>query len=265
MARSTARRGRRRPSWPCPGTCCCASSAWLDFTVGLLQSTLLWNGIVTALTAALLWLTAVRLGYRDRTGMALGLLFGLATIAWPYANHFFGEPLSALSLLLAFYGIAALAAERRLAGWMLVAGIGAGLAIATVTAHALLIAILGVYAAGRLVATAPPARCADAAAPAGGSLLARRRPRFAVPRCWSPAALLLLLQPGALRQPVRHRLSLRQRRRLHQRPFWQGFWGLIFSPYRGVFWHTPLFLASIVGVRALLPPPPQRGASPSRR
>ena len=30
----------------------------LDFTTGLLQSTLLWNGIVTALTAALLWLTA---------------------------------------------------------------------------------------------------------------------------------------------------------------------------------------------------------------
>ena len=28
-------------------------------------------------------------------------------------------------------------------------------------------------------------------------------------------------------------------------PIWQGFWGLIFSPYRGVFWHTPLFLASL--------------------
>ena len=37
--------------------------------------------------------------------MLLGLLFGLATIAWPYANQFFGEPLSAFGLLLAFYGI----------------------------------------------------------------------------------------------------------------------------------------------------------------
>jgi hypothetical protein len=39
----------------------------------------------------------LRLGYRDRTGMGLGLLFGLATIAWPYAKQFFGEPLSALA------------------------------------------------------------------------------------------------------------------------------------------------------------------------
>jgi hypothetical protein len=29
-------------------------------------------------------------------------------------------------------------------------------------------------------------------------------------------------------------------------PFLTGFWGLIFSPYRGVFWHTPLFIASVV-------------------
>jgi hypothetical protein len=28
-------------------------------------------------------------------------------------------------------------------------------------------------------------------------------------------------------------------------PIDQGFWGLIFSPYRGVFWHTPLFFATL--------------------
>ena len=28
-------------------------------------------------------------------------------------------------------------------------------------------------------------------------------------------------------------------------PFLIGFWGLVFSPYRGVFWHTPLFVASV--------------------
>ncbi|MEZ4558534.1 MAG: phospholipid carrier-dependent glycosyltransferase [Caldilineaceae bacterium] len=116
-----------------------------DFTVGMLQSTLLWNGIVTALTAALLWLTAARLGYGERTGMALGLLFGLATIAWPYANHFFGEPLSAFSLLLTFYGILAWRRTRGL-GWMVLAGVGAGLAITTVTAHTLLVGVLGLYA-----------------------------------------------------------------------------------------------------------------------
>ena len=83
----------------------------------------------------MLWLTAVRLGYRDRTGMVLGLLFGLATIAWPYAKQFFGEPLSAVSLLGCFYGLLAWRQTGRWR-WLVVAGIGAGVAIATVNAHA---------------------------------------------------------------------------------------------------------------------------------
>jgi hypothetical protein len=74
--------------------------ARLGLPWGLLQGTLLWNGVITAATAILLWRTATRLGYDDRTGLILGLTFGLGTIAWPYANHLFGEPLSALGLLL---------------------------------------------------------------------------------------------------------------------------------------------------------------------
>ncbi len=52
--------------------------AGLDVQFGQLQATLLFNGILTAWTAGLLWLTAVRLGYRDRTAMILGLC-----LAWP--------------------------------------------------------------------------------------------------------------------------------------------------------------------------------------
>jgi hypothetical protein len=29
-------------------------------------------------------------------------------------------------------------------------------------------------------------------------------------------------------------------------PIWQGLWGLLFSPYRSVFLHTPLFVASVL-------------------
>ncbi|NJN81602.1 MAG: hypothetical protein HC802_04490 [Caldilineaceae bacterium] len=92
----------------------------LGVSLGMLQGTLLWNGVLTALTAGLLWLTANRLGYGNRVGALLGLLFGLCTIAWPYANQFFGEPLSALSLLTCFYGLlsfCAPAAALDVAGW----------------------------------------------------------------------------------------------------------------------------------------------------
>ena len=52
------------------------SFAKLNVSLGLLQGTLLWNGLVTALTAALVWLAASQLGYSDRVGALLGLLFG---------------------------------------------------------------------------------------------------------------------------------------------------------------------------------------------
>ncbi|MEZ4621259.1 MAG: hypothetical protein R2867_37950 [Caldilineaceae bacterium] len=100
--------------------------------------------MVTVFTAALLWLTVRRLHYSDWIGILLALLYGLATIAWPYANHFFGEPLSALSLLCCFYGIL----SYRLTGyfyWILGAGIAAAVAVMTVVAHTLLVAVLGLY------------------------------------------------------------------------------------------------------------------------
>ena len=78
--------------------------------------------------------------------MVLGLLFGLATIAWPYAKQFFGEPLSALSLLLCFYGLLTWRQRGRW-WWAALAGLGAGVAVATVTAHALLVGWLALWVA----------------------------------------------------------------------------------------------------------------------
>jgi hypothetical protein len=210
----------------------------LNVGIGQLQATLLWNGIVTAMTAALLWLTARRLGYGDRTGMTLGLLFGLATIAWPYANQFFGEPLSALSLLIVFYGMAT---WRRAGGWwwLALAGAGAALTITTVTAHTLLIAIFGGWwlvdwllrrrtAPG--VENSIPALLAGAAAFAAPIVLA--------------GALLALYNFVRFGSPLETGYHFDSGEGFST-PFLTGFWGLIFSPYRGVFWHTPLFIASI--------------------
>jgi len=228
----------------------------LDFTVGLLQSTLLWNGIVTALTAALLWLTAIRLGYNDRTGAALGLLFGLTTIAWPYANHFFGEPLSAFSLLLTFYGILSWLRTRS-AGWMFLAGIGAATAITTVTAHTLLIGILGLYAlAGWWFSPGiaePEVNGSEGENPQAASSM-QQNPRstqqlfigliaFAIPVLIG-GGLLLSYNQARFGSPFDTGYHFDSGEGFTT-PIWQGFWGLIISPYRGVFWHTPLFIVTL--------------------
>jgi hypothetical protein len=222
------------------------SIARLDIQIGILQGTLLWNGLVTALTAALLWLTVTRLGYSDRAGLALGLLYGLATIAWPYANHYFGEPLSALSLLTCFYALGTYRLSGRLR-WLWLAGLGAALAVATVTAHVVLVGLFALYWlwveasnlwGARAVLRQEVARVAlrlflavsAFGAPllvAGGLLLWYNRVRFG-----DPFVTGYHFDSGEG----------------FTTPFWQGFWGLIVSPYRGVFWHTPLLLATPIGL-----------------
>jgi hypothetical protein len=210
----------------------------LDISLGLVQGTLLWNGLITALTAALLWLTAAALGYGDRTGCVLALLFGLTTIAWPYAKTFFGEPLSAFGLLLTFYSLLRWRQERAVV-WALIGGIGAGLAVATVTAHIFLVGALAVYGAfGTL---------------AGGSRAGDRRTSGWL---WTVAAFLgplaaagvFLLWYNAVRfgNPLTTGYHFESGEGFTT-PILQGLWGLLISPYRGLFWHTPLFVASLVG------------------
>ncbi len=73
--------------------------------VGMVHGMLVFNNLVTSATAGLVFFYALRLGYSVRVGVALGMLFALGTIAWPYAKTLFQEPLLSFFLLLAAYGL----------------------------------------------------------------------------------------------------------------------------------------------------------------
>jgi hypothetical protein len=80
--------------------------AWLGLVVpwwGVVQTAMLLNVLVTALTGALIFLYVRRLGYGQNTAVVTSLVFGLGTMAWPYAKYFFSEPLTGLCLLAAAY------------------------------------------------------------------------------------------------------------------------------------------------------------------
>jgi hypothetical protein len=214
-----------------------------DVSVGLVQGTLLWNGFVTALTALLLWATANRLGYDDRTGAALGLLLGVGTIAWPYANQFFGEPLSALALLTCFWGMTGWLQTQRWS-WALLAGIGAGLTLTTVTAHGLLVGALAAYGFVTPWLGQWWARRA-------GALVGRRVNLGEWLAGVAAFALPLLIAGGLLLWYNWARFGNPLDTGYHfdagegfTTPLWAGLWGLALSPYRGLFWFTPLFVAS---------------------
>ncbi len=70
---------------------------------GLMQTVWLLNIIVTALTGVVLFYYGVLLGYRERTAIIGALLFGAATLAWPYSKTFFREPLFTLLALMCAY------------------------------------------------------------------------------------------------------------------------------------------------------------------
>ncbi|MBC7224299.1 MAG: hypothetical protein H5T59_08525, partial [Anaerolineae bacterium] len=173
---------------------------------------------------------AARLGYGRRVAAACGLLFGLGTIAWPYARQFFGEPLGALGLLWAAYALYEGTSGRRARGWFLAAGLGLALAVATTTVNALMVPLFASYA---WAAGAP------------------RTPRR---RAWGLALLLAGVAVGfawvALYNVWRFGHPLESGYHFGSGEGFtsnvlQGGYGLLLSPYRGFFWYTPLAWLSV--------------------
>ena len=109
-----------------------------QLTVGLL------NPILTALTCAVLFLLGTSLGFGDRMSLALTLIFGLGTIAWPYSKGFTREPLLALLLLSSFYaGHRFQKTNHR--RWVLIAGIASGYLVFSKFIHAIVVPLFLAY------------------------------------------------------------------------------------------------------------------------
>jgi hypothetical protein len=70
--------------------------------VGQVQALFLLNIIVTALTAAAIFGIIQLLGYSIPIGLVISMLYGIGTIAFPYARTYFRDPLAALFLTLAW-------------------------------------------------------------------------------------------------------------------------------------------------------------------
>jgi len=118
---------------------------WLGLFVplwGVVQTTMLLNPLLTALTGTLVFLYVRRLGYGQSTAVVTALVFGLGTMAWPYSKYFFSEPLSGLCLLGAAYFLLGEASGRpayRSLVRIALSGFVLGLAVATRFANAVLV------------------------------------------------------------------------------------------------------------------------------
>lgn len=89
-----------------------------------------YNAIVTAIGCVLLFALARLLGYSQAVSIIATLIYGLATLAWPYSKYDFSEPTLVMFLLTSIYLIFRWAQDRR--GWfLLLAGLSALCAAAT--------------------------------------------------------------------------------------------------------------------------------------
>ncbi|HAL62529.1 MAG TPA: hypothetical protein DCP08_09005 [Chloroflexi bacterium] len=204
--------------------------AWLGLIVpfwGFVQTTLLLNVAVTALSGLLVFLYLRRLGYSWEVGLLMALLFGLGTMAWPYSKYFFSEPLTGLALLAAAYFLLRFR-ETQTTRDLALAGTSLGLAIATRLATA---AIAPLFLLPLLAYSLPD----------------RVSYRRLIP--FLAAFLIPLILWGLLIGGYNY---LRFENPLvtgylpeesFRAPLLTGLAGLLISPGRGLFLYCPLFLA----------------------
>ena len=97
---------------------------WPAKALGTVQVVYFLSPIYTALTAALLYAYARLKNFSTPTSIFAALAFGLTTIAWPYAQTFYREPLAMLLLFGAFFIFEGLTQEipiqlHPLPGWLI--------------------------------------------------------------------------------------------------------------------------------------------------
>ncbi len=195
----------------------------------LRATAMLLNPLVTALTALLLHDLLLRKGFRAGTAFLTALIYGLGTFALAYTKSLFGEPLAAL-LLLGGLWLAETAPEGRPSAWRIaLIGAALGFTLTINLTYVVLAAVIALHLFGprpgrwrwrALAAYGLPL----AAAGAGIALV--NTARFGGPLA---TGYEVGLDPGFTANLL------------------LGAAGMLFSPYRGLFWYNPALLLALPG------------------
>jgi len=230
--------------------------------LGLIHTTYLFNPVVTALTAMVLCLYVLRLGYGRDIALFSGGIYGLATIAWPYTRTFYSEPFTGLLLILTAYFALAFHQQRSLL-YLLGSGLAIGWAAVTRLTNLILLPIFVIYALGPMLWHMRQSSCAAAKQRVGVSSAtppAQSGGRQATVAPWRAilsAAAVLCVTIGAsllvigLYNCVRFNTPFRSGY-AQTVGFWtpvaEGLYGLLLSPNKGLLFYAPALLLSVVSL-----------------
>lgn len=195
------------------------------------------NPLLMALACVLFYWIARVMGFPRRTSVVAALVLGLATSFWPYSKSDFAEPLLTVGLAGAVLGALlvqkALATEQveRVERWALLAGAGLGVCVLAKYAALVYVPVVCIYL----------------------TVVAWRRQSV---RQWirTQAALLLPVAIAAavvlLVNFLRFDSPFTTGYAPGDHPFttaiWNGTYGLLFGPYRGLLFFDPLLFVGLV-------------------
>jgi hypothetical protein len=223
------------------------------------------NAFVAPFTCLLMFLFALRLGFRTRVALGTTLLFGFSTLTWTYARDYFQHPLETLFLLLTAY-LLFIHRDRLSVKQALWAGAPFGLAVLTRLNIAIVLPVFAGYVF--LLAS----RTSDAAGDDGdradgtvASIVARIKQPFAgvTIEDW-PSLHVLRVLAGFLVIPI---VSLLLYLGLNYYRFdtirdpafnnilkssasiFVGLYGNLLSPGRSIFLYSPPLILALLGFR----------------
>jgi hypothetical protein len=197
------------------------------------------NQIATALTCALLYILALHLSGSRRLAVELAFLFGLATIAWPYATSFFSQPLVGALLLLAL--VLVIVKDPPANGYLLAAGAALGWACVVRSDTIPLVGLISLYTLFK---------CKQKQS---WRTAIYRATLFALPIV---AGILLYFFFNWWRFGVITQSGYENEG--WTTPFLFGLYGLTISPTKGILFFSPLILIALIGLPRLW----QKGFAP---
>ncbi|MEZ4620525.1 MAG: hypothetical protein R2867_34145 [Caldilineaceae bacterium] len=214
--------------------------------VGLVHAALLLNPLLTAWTGALVYRAGRRLGWQVGTACATALIFGLGTLAWPYTQTFFSDPVCGWGLFGALYGLLSYSQSGR-KRYLMGSSLAWGIAYLTRTVN---LVTLPVFVAALLVALhrrhGQPGR----------TIVDRTFLQQLLQNHWRP--LVSFFTPIVLSGLISLWWNYARygsiwssgyvESEAFTAPWLFGIGGLLVGPARGFFWYSPILLFGLLGI-----------------